>query len=125
MKFLKTISVEEFKKILNSISKIVTDEELVSLEDSFNRIISRDISSNINVPHFRKSRMDGYALIAEDTFGAEEDNLIEFELIETIQAGDIPQKKLNKGQCSYIATGAAIPENSNGVVMVEFSDKQE
>ncbi|NVM36424.1 MAG: molybdopterin molybdotransferase MoeA, partial [Candidatus Lokiarchaeota archaeon] len=47
------------------------------------------------------------------------------ELIETIQAGDIPQKKLNKGQCSYIATGAAIPENSNGVVMVEFSDKQE
>ncbi len=125
MKFLKTISVEEFKNILNSISKIVTDEELVSLEDSFNRIISRDLPSNINVPHFRKSRMDGYAVIAEDTFGAEEDNLIELELIETIQAGDIPQKELNKGQCSYVATGAAIPENSNGIVMVEFSDKQE
>ena len=125
MKFLKTISVEEFKNILNSIQKIVTDEELVSLEDSFNRIISRDLTSNINVPHFRKSRMDGYAVIAEDTFGAEEDNLIELELIETIQAGDIPQKELNKGQCSYVATGAAIPENSNGVVMVEFSDKQE
>ncbi len=125
MKFLKTISVEEFKNILNSISKIVTDEELVSLEESFNRIISRDLTSNVNVPHFRKSRMDGYAVIAEDTFGAEEDNLIELELIETIQAGDIPQKKLNKGLCSYIATGAAIPENSNGVVMVEFTDKQD
>ncbi len=125
MKFLKTISVEEFKNILNSISKIATDEELVSLQDSFNRIISRDLPSNVNVPHFRKSRMDGYAVIAEDTFGAEEDNLIELELIETIRAGDIPQKKLNKGQCSYIATGAAIPENSNGVVMVEFTDKQE
>ena len=125
MKFLKTISVKEFKNILKSISKIVTGEEIVSLEESFNRIISRDITSNINVPHFRKSRMDGYAVISEDTFGAEEDNLIELELIETIQAGDIPQQELNKGQCSYVATGAAIPENSNGVVMVEFSDKQE
>ena len=81
MKFLKTISVEEFKNILNSLSKIVTDEELVPLEDSFNRIISSDLTSKINVPHFRKSRMDGFACIAEDNFGAEEDNLIELELI--------------------------------------------
>ena len=125
MKFLKTISVEEFKNILNSIQKIVTDEELIPLEEAFNRIISRNITNTINVPHFRKSRMDGYAVIAEDTFGAEEDNLIELDLIETIQAGDIPKKRLNNGQCSYIATGAAIPDNSNGVVMVEFTDKQE
>ncbi len=67
--------------------------------------------------------MDGYAVIAEDTFGAEEDNLVELELVETIQAGDIPKKKLNKGQCSYVATGAAIPENSNSVVMVEFTER--
>jgi len=124
MKFLKTISVEEFRNILNSIQEIVTDEEIVSLGDCFNRIISRDINANINVPHFRKSRMDGYAAIAEDTFGAEEDNLIELELIDTIQAGDISQTKLNRGQCSYVATGAPIPENSNAVVMVEFTDRQ-
>ncbi len=125
MKFLKTISVKEFKNILNSIPKIVTDEELIPLEDSFNRIISREITSNINVPHFRKSRMDGFACIAEDTFGAEEDNLIELELVEIIQAGDVPQKNIHEGQCSYVATGAAIPKNSNGVVMVEFTNKQE
>ncbi|MFX0035731.1 MAG: molybdopterin molybdotransferase MoeA [Candidatus Hermodarchaeota archaeon] len=125
MKFLKTISVEEFRNILNTIHKVETEEELVSLEDSFNRTTSREITSNINVPHFRKSRMDGYAVIAEDTFNAEEDNLIELELIEIIQAGDIPQKGLNKGQCSYVATGAAIPENSNGIVMIEFTDKQD
>ena len=67
--------------------------------------------------------MDGFAVIAEDTFGAEEDNLIELELIETIQAGDKPQKKLEKGHCAYIATGAALPDNANGVVMVEFSER--
>ncbi len=123
MKFLKTISVDEFKNILNTIPKITTGEELIKLGDSFNRVISRDISSNIDVPHFRKSRMDGYAVIAEDTFGAEEDNFITLELVETIQAGDIPLKKLYKGQCSYVATGAALPEKADGVVMVEFSER--
>ena len=124
MKFLKTISVEEFKNILESIPRLKLEEEVVHIENSFNRIVSRDVISNINVPHFRKSRMDGYAVFAEDTFEADEDNPIEFKLIETIQAGDIPQKKLNKGQCAYVATGAAVPENSNGVVMVEFTDKR-
>ncbi|MFX1280454.1 MAG: gephyrin-like molybdotransferase Glp [Promethearchaeota archaeon] len=123
MKFLKTIKVEEFKNILGSISSIKTEEELINIENCYNRIISRDIKSEINVPHFRKSRMDGYAVIAEDTFGAEEDNNIELELIETIQAGDTPRKKLSKGQCSYIATGAAIPENANAVIMVEFTER--
>lgn len=125
MKFLKTIKVEEFKEILDSVPILRTEEEIVSIEESFNRITSREIISRINVPHFRKSRMDGYAVLAEDTFGAEEDNLINLKLIEVIQAGDIPQNRLGKGQCSYVATGAALPENASGVVMVEFSEKEE
>lgn len=124
MKFLKTIRVEEFKKILNSNVKLDLEEEILSLEDSFNKVVSRDIRSNINVPHFRKSRMDGYAVIAEDTFVAEEDNIISLELIETIKAGDIPQKELKSGLCSYVATGSAIPKNANGVVMVEYTEKE-
>ncbi|MHA2034943.1 MAG: molybdopterin molybdotransferase MoeA [Promethearchaeota archaeon] len=124
MKFLKTIKVEEFKEILESVPVLRKDDEKVSIEESFNRIVSRDIISGINVPHFRKSRMDGYAVIAEDTFEAEEDNYIKLELIEVIQAGDKPQKRLEKGQCSYVATGAAIPENANSVVMVEFTEKE-
>ncbi len=123
MKFLQTIKVDEFKRILASIPKIKTEEESVPLEESFNRVLFKDIISPIDVPHFRKSRMDGYAVIAKDTFLAEEDNLIEFEVIETIPAGNKPQKKIHKGQCSYVATGAAIPEMADGVVMVEFSER--
>ncbi|MFX0027007.1 MAG: gephyrin-like molybdotransferase Glp [Candidatus Hermodarchaeota archaeon] len=125
MKFLKTISVEAFRKILDSVHKIETGEELVNLDDAFNRTISKDLISNIHVPHFRKSRMDGYAIIAEDTFGAEEDNIIALNLIEIIQAGDIPQKEVNHGQCSYVATGAALPENADAVLMIEFTEKRD
>ncbi len=124
MKFLKAIQVEELKKLLNSIPKIVSEEEIIPLEEGFNRVVSRDIISDIDVPHFRKSRMDGYAVIAEDSFGAEEDNLLTLKLIETISAGDRPLKKIEKGQCSYVATGTAIPDNANGVVMVEFTEKE-
>jgi molybdenum cofactor synthesis domain-containing protein len=124
MKFLKTIAVNELKHILNEISEAPLEEEMIKLDQSFNRVVSRDIKSNIDVPHFRKSSMDGYAVIAEDTFGAEEDNLISLELIEKISAGDIPKKKLRKGQCSYVSTGAAIPDNANGVVMVEYTETE-
>jgi molybdenum cofactor synthesis domain-containing protein len=125
MKFLQTIKVEEFLNILEAIPKVKTIEEIISLEEAYNRVLFSDIISPIDVPHFRKSRMDGYAVIAENTFLAEEDNFIEFELIETIPAGEKPQKQLSTGQCSYVATGAAIPENADGVVMVEFSEKVE
>jgi len=124
MKFLKAISVNEFKKILDAIPKLDLEEEVIPLENSLNRTLAKDIKSKINVPHFRKSRMDGYALIAEDTFGADEDNIISLDLIETIQAGDIPQKKIFHGQCAYVATGAALPDQANGVVMIEFTERE-
>ncbi len=123
MKFLKAIQVSELKNILNSIPKISLSEEILPLSESYNRVLSRDMESPIDVPHFRKSRMDGFAVIAEDTFGAEEDNLIELNLLEVINAGDAPKRELQRGKCSYVATGAAIPENANAVVMVEFTEQ--
>lgn len=125
MKFLRTISVNEFKEILASIDNLSLGAEFVDLNNSFKRVVSQDIHSSIDVPHFTKSRMDGYAVIAEDTFGAEEDNLIRLKLVETIHAGDVPQKKLVSGQCASVATGAPIPEGATGVVMVEFTERSE
>ena len=83
---------------------IQLETEVITLENAFNRKISEDVKSSINVPHFRKSRMDGFAVRAKDTFGAEEDNLISLHQIETIEAGDIPQKGVSEGVCSYVAT---------------------
>ena len=113
------------KDVVEEMAKIKIKEEIIPLEEAYNRVLFRDIISPIDVPHFRKSRMDGYAVIAEDTFLAEEDNLIDVELIETIPAGEKPHKEISKGQCSYVATGAAIPKNADGVVMVEFTEKIE
>jgi molybdenum cofactor synthesis domain-containing protein len=124
MKFLKAISVDKFRSLLKDLPLIKLNIEEIPLHDAFNRRVAKNIRSPLNVPHFRKSRMDGFAVRAKDTFGAEEDNLIPLKQIESIEAGDIPQKKVGKGECSYVATGAAIPNGADAVVMVEFTDKQ-
>lgn len=125
IKFLKTISVDKFRTLLKELPPLQLGIEQINLEKSFNRKIAEDIKSPINVPHFRKSRMDGFALRAKDTFGAEEDNLIPLTQIEVIEAGEIPQKTIKEGQCAYVATGAVIPNGADAVVMVEYSEKQD
>jgi len=66
--------------------------------------------------------MDGYAVMAEDTFKASEDNPINLKLMEVVGAGDVPEKKLENGFCTEVSTGAPIPVGATAVVMVEFTE---
>ncbi|MEJ2252077.1 MAG: molybdopterin molybdotransferase MoeA [Candidatus Lokiarchaeota archaeon] len=111
--------------MLNDIPQLNFGFENIELSKSFGRRIFQDIVSPIDVPHFRKSRMDGYAVQAKDTFNAEENNSIPLKLVEIIEAGDLPKKSISKGECAYVATGAAIPEGADAVVMVEYSEKEQ
>lgn len=125
MKFLKTISVSELRTILSNIPQLDLEVEELPLKEAYGRKLSRDIESPIDVPHFRKSRMDGYAVIAKDTFLASEDTPVDFILVDHIQAGEVPKKEIQKGQCAYVATGAAIPDGADAVIMVEFTEIKE
>ena len=91
----------------------------VALHTALNRILAETITSEINVPNFDNSAMDGYALRLTDcqkqlaTAGS-----IKFEVSQRITAGDAP-KLLLENTCARIFTGAAVPENSDIVVMQE------
>ncbi len=122
--FLNIKDPEEVKKIIEDIP-IKKRVENVSLEDSLRRVLAEDVNATINLPPFSRASMDGYAVIAEDTFTATEDDPIGLKLIEVIGAGDVPKKSLIKGFCSEVSTGAPVPEGANGVVMVEFTDKKD
>jgi molybdopterin molybdotransferase len=65
--------------------------------------------------------MDGFALIAEDTFGAGQSAPKEFKIIDAIGAGDFSQKTVKNGEAIVIATGAPIPEGANAVLMKEYT----
>lgn len=86
--------------------------EKVCFMDSINRVLSEDIFSDVDMPPFNKSAMDGYACRSEDLAN-------ELEVIEVIGAGHSPTKVVGKNQCSKIMTGAKVPEGANTVIVVE------
>jgi molybdopterin molybdotransferase len=89
--------------------------ELVDITVSLNRIIAEDVISDIDMPPFDKSAMDGYACRQEDI-----KNIL--EVIETIPAGTAPIKTIEKNNCSKIMTGAMIPPGADCVLMVEQTE---
>ncbi len=86
--------------------------ERVSMLDSLGRILAEDIHSDIDMPPFNKSAVDGFACRMADLGH-------DLEVIETIPAGRMPELTVTKGKCSRIMTGAAVPEGADCIVMVE------
>ncbi|MFQ6672974.1 MAG: molybdopterin molybdotransferase MoeA, partial [Candidatus Tectimicrobiota bacterium] len=76
-------------------------------------------------PSFPQATMDGYALRAEETSGAEADNPAVLNCQEIIYAGHVPTLPVRAGSCSQIATGAIIPEGADAVVMVEDTARED
>lgn len=114
------IRVEEaLAQILDAVSPMAL--ERVNILDALGRVIGEDIYADRTIPPKDNSAMDGYALRAEDTSGASDNNPAILEIVEEIPAGAIPEKRIGPGQASRIMTGAPIPEGADAVVQLELS----
>ncbi len=87
--------------------------EPVDLADAIGRVLAADVASDMDIPPFNKSAMDGYACRRSDLAN-------DLEVIETIPAGHIPAKSIGADQCSKIMTGGVVPEGADCVVMKEY-----
>lgn len=105
------IKFEKAIEIVNSNFSLLGTER-VDIKDCINRVLREDIFSDMEMPPFNKSAMDGYACRREDIGN-------ELEVIEIIPAGYKPKKGVGKNQCSKIMTGAMLPESADCVIMVE------
>ena len=116
----KLDSVKNASKLIHDNQKL-TDIEEISIYDAHKRVLAEDIIAFHDSPPFDKSAMDGFALIAEDTFGAGQSAPKEFKIIDTIGAGDFSTKTVKNGEAIVIATGAPIPGGANAVLMKEYT----
>ena len=90
----------------------------VGINDAMGFCLAEDVLSDIDMPPFNKSAMDGYAVIAKNTsVGAE------LKVVENIPAGPVPRKTVRKGHSSKIMTGAAVPRGADAVVKVEETEE--
>lgn len=92
--------------------------ETIDLLDAPGRILAEDIISDIDMPPFNKSGMDGYACRREDLPRRE------LRIIEEIPAGTWPKKTITTGTCARILTGAPVPEGADCVLMQEQTRRQ-
>ena len=123
--FRELISFDSAKKLLiEKTNPKPLGSEKIPLLEAHLRILSEDVISDLNIPPFNRSTVDGYAVRAEDTFGAEENNAIILNIIGTVNVGIYPKIQLKKGEAIEIVTGAPIPLGATAVVMVENTQKQ-
>lgn len=90
--------------------------EQAGLTEMLNRVIAVDILSDMDMPPFDKSAMDGYACRREDIGNA-------LTVVGEIPAGRIPGKKITRNQCARIMTGAMVPEGADCVIIVEQTEQ--
>ena len=116
----KLDSLSNARKLISDNQK-TTEVEEISIWDAHKRVLAEDIIAFHDSPPFDKSAMDGFALIAENTFGASNSAPKELKIIDAIGAGDFSSKKVNENEAIVIATGAPIPEGANAVLMKEYT----
>lgn len=108
-------------------------EELVAVPRAAGRVLSREVASQVRLPPWDNSAMDGYAVIAADTSGGEQpscdaeahghtEGQVLLGLLETIPAGGVGSQVVRPGTCSRIMTGAPVPDGADAVVMQEHTE---
>ena len=96
--------------------------ETVPLNGASARILGQDIVADQDLPSFRRSTMDGYAVHSGATFGASEANPAWLRIAGTIAMGETPSFSLASDEAAPISTGGMLPEGADSVVMVEHSE---
>lgn len=123
MELFKVHSIENTKKkILEEFSDLKIETEEISIMESLNRVSSKVVESKINVPHFNRSTVDGYAVISSDVQGTSESMPMMLDIIGEIEMGKENNDVISSGQCMYVPTGGMLPKGADSVVMIEYAE---
>jgi len=98
--------------------------ESVPLAELAGRVLADDVISQVAVPAFARSMMDGYAVIASDTLGANSYNRLALRIVGQVLPGQAPSVGIKPGEAVRIMTGAALPAGADAVLPVEKVDAE-
>lgn len=117
-------TMDETKKIIFDNFQGELGFEELSILECTGRILFEDIISTVNVPPFRRSTVDGYAVLSKDIAGASESipSILEFK--GEVHMGETSLESIDSpGQCIYVPTGGMVPDGADCVLMIEHTDK--
>jgi molybdenum cofactor synthesis domain-containing protein len=119
----ETIALDEALALLLQAATPIARTERVAITEAHGRVIASPVVSTLDVPPFDRAAMDGYAVVAEDTFGASAADPRTLRVIGTAYTGQVPSERVTRGTCVEIATGAPLPHGADAIVMVEVTEQ--
>lgn len=119
----ETIPLDEALALILEHATPVTRTERIPLAQAAGRVIASAPMATIDVPPFDRAAMDGYAVRAEDTFGAGRYEPRVLRSVDKLYTGQAPARAVGAGECIEIATGAPMPAGADAVVMVEETER--
>jgi molybdopterin molybdotransferase len=119
--FFKVVTPQEALRALLQVSPVGT--ERIPTVRARARVLAEDLYSNVDLPHFHRAAMDGYAVKAKDTFGASQSLPAYLKLAGVVEMGKEATQLLGAGEAIRISTGGMLPPESDAVVMVEYTDE--
>ena len=123
--FRKLLSLEEaHNAIARRVKPRALGTEEAALLGAFDRVLAEDIVAAQDIPPFDRATVDGFAVRAQDTFGAEENRPVKLKICGTVRTGHLSKIKVGKKQAAEIFTGAPIPEGADAVIMVENTERE-
>lgn len=119
--FFKVLAPAEALRFLLTVDPVAA-ERIPSVK-ARGRVLAEDLRSAVDLPHFNRAAMDGYAVKAKDTFGASQSLPAYLKLAGAVEMGKTAVQPLAPGEAFRISTGGMMPPGSDAVVMVEYTDE--
>jgi molybdopterin molybdotransferase len=118
--FFRVITPDQMVRLLGNFARLRI--ESVPIDTALSRILSEDILAEEDLPEQARSTVDGYAVKAEDTFGASDAIPALLNCVASIKMGIMPDSSIKSGQTAQIPTGGFLPQGADAVVMVEYAN---
>jgi len=118
--FLHVISPDQFIQLLGGFARLSPTR--VRLDESLHRTLSEDVVSPEDLPEGSRSTVDGFAVCAQDTFGASASIPAFLNVVAAVHMGVLPDFEIRSGQAAQIPTGGFLPRGADAVVMVEYTN---
>jgi molybdopterin molybdotransferase len=119
--FFKVKTPLEIYPLLEGFTPIGTEE--ISLGESLHRVLAEEIAAPMHLPPFNRSTVDGFAVKAQDTFGASEGNPVPLKVVGEVLMGVPTDLVVSQGETVAVPTGGMIPQGADAALMVEFSER--
>ncbi len=119
--FFKVLAPQDALQLLLA-TEPVGQESIPSVQ-ARGRVLAEDLYAAVDLPHFHRAAMDGYAVKAKDTFGASPSLPAYLKLAGAVEMGKEATQALASGAAMRISTGGMMPPQADAVVMVEYTDE--